>query len=124
MFKHFHQHIVLIGLSTLLAGFSLASIIFFTDPYSAGVFTHIFFYLSLFLTCIGLFVIAGLVLRQLFFPGLYMAHLGQSFRQALLLSVLITVSMILQGQQLLYWWVEGSLILLLVFVEIFLTLKV
>ena len=124
MFKHFHQHLVLISLSTILAGFSLASIVFFTDPYTAGLFTDIFFYLSLFLTSLGVFVIVGLVVRQLFFPGLYITHLGQSFRQALLLSILITVSMVLQSQRLLYWWVEGSLILLLLFIEIFLSLKV
>jgi hypothetical protein len=123
MFKYFHQHLVLIGLSTLLAGFSLASIIFFTDPYAAGTVTHVFFYLSLFLTALGLFVIIGLVIRQLFFPGLYITHLGQSFRQGLLLAVLMTASLMLQGQKLLYWWVEASLILLLIFIEIFLSLQ-
>lgn len=115
---------MLIGLSTLLAAFSLASIIVFTDPHSAGLATHIFFYLSLFLTCLGVFVILGLVGRQAFFPGLYINHLAQSFRQAILLSILITASFLLQGQRLLYWWVEASLILLLVFIEIFLSLKV
>ena len=124
MFKHFQQHLILIGLSTILAAFSLASIIFFTDPNTAGVITHLFFYVSLFLTSLGIFVIAGLLVRQMLFTGLYIIHLGQSFRQAMLLSVLISASLILQAQKLLYWWVEGSLILLLLFIEIFLSLKV
>ncbi len=123
MFKLLQQHIILIGLSTLLAFFSVASIIFFTDPQTAGAFTLTFFYLSLFLAALGISVILGLVIRQLFFPGLYITHLSQAFRQAALISILLTLSLILQSQRLLYWWVEGSLILLLTSIEIFLTLK-
>lgn len=124
MFKPFHQHIALIGFSTLLAGFSLASIIAFTDPHSTGGLTFTFFYISLFLLTLGASVIIGLVIRKLFFSGLYINHLSQSFRQGLLLSFLITISLFLQSQRLLYWWVEGSLIVLVAVIEIFLSLKI
>jgi hypothetical protein len=124
MFQPAKQHILLIGFSTLLAAFSLASIVFFTDPYTAGLLTHIFFYLSLFLTVLGISVIIGISIRQLLFSGLYITHMGQSFRQAVLISALVTSSLLLQSKGLLYWWVELSLILLLTFIEIFLSLQV
>ena len=122
MFKPFHQHIILIGLSTLLAVFSAMSIVWFTDPQTAGALTFTFFYASFFLAALGMAVIVGLIIRQLLFPGLYVTHLSNAFRQASLVAVLITSSLILQAQRLLYWWVEGSLILLIVAVEIFLSL--
>jgi len=117
------QHLILIALSTFLAGFSLASVINFTDPYTSGVITHIFLYISLFLTTLGIWVLVGLAIRQMFFSGLYITHLNNSFRQGFLLSVFITVSLGLQAQGLLFWWIEGSFILLLAFFEVFLNLK-
>ncbi len=123
MFKASKQHIVLIAVSTVMAGFSLCSIIFFTDPYKSGTFTHIFFYISLFLLSLGCFTILGIILREMLLKGLYIVNLSNSFRQAILISLLLCCSMLLQGQGLLYWWVELSLILLLTSVEIFLNLK-
>jgi hypothetical protein len=114
----------LIIFSTVLAGFSLASIVNFTDPSSASWVTFGFFYLSLFLTSLGIFSLIGLMLRQWLSPGLYVINLSNSFRQSVLLSLLISVSFWLSAKGLLYWWVEGSLILFLAFIEIFLNLKV
>jgi hypothetical protein len=118
------NQLLLIGLSTLLAGFSLASIINFTDPTSASLVTLGFFYISLFLVCLGLFTLVGVSLRQWLWPGLYLANLGDSFRQALLISLLIVISFLLLAKRILFWWVEGSLVLFLAAVEAFLNLKV
>jgi hypothetical protein len=118
------QQIIFIVFSTLLAGFSLTSILNFTDPGSASLATFVFFYLSLFLLSLGIFIIIGLGLRQWLGPKVYIIDFGNSFRQALLVSILITVSLLLLSKQLLFWWVEGSLVLFLLFVEIFLNLKV
>lgn len=118
------QQVSLIIFSTILAAFSLASIINFTDPANASVLTFIFFYLSLFLLTLGLFALAGLALRQWLWPGLYVINLGNSFRQAFLIAVLILISFLLLSKNLLFWWVELSLILFLAAVEGFLNLKV
>lgn len=118
------QQLSLIALSTLLAGFSLACIINFTDPTKAGWITFGFFYISLFLVSLGLFTIIGLIIRQWLTPHLYVINFSHSFRQALLVSVLVLVSFALLSARLLYWWVEAALILCLLFVEIFLNLKV
>ncbi len=124
MIKPFIQHIAIIGFSTLLAAFSAGSIIVFTDPDSAGIISFIFLYISLFLTVLGCLILIGLTLRHLFFPGLYINHFSQATRQAVILSILITLSLILQANRLLYWWVESSLILLFLSIEVFLSLKI
>ncbi len=118
------QHLTLIIFSTILAGFSLASIINFTDPQSASWLTLSFFYFSLFLVSLGIFTLIGLGLRKKFWPGHYVANLSNSFRQALLLALLITASFFLLSKGLLFWWLEATLILFLVFVEAFLNLKI
>ena len=114
----------LIIFSTVLAGFSLASIISFTDPLTASWITFGFFYASLFLLILGLASLAGLALRQWLWPGHYIANFANSFRQALLISLLVAISFFLLSQKLLFWWVEASLILFLAAVEAFLNLKV
>lgn len=118
------QQLFVISFSTALAGFSLASIINFTDPASSSLITFVFFYLSLFLLTLGIFALIGLLLRQWLLPGLYVINLSNSFRQAFLIAVLVVVSFILLSENLLFWWVEASLILFLGFFEVFMNLKI
>jgi hypothetical protein len=118
------QQVSLITFSTLLAAFSLASIVSFTDPNAASWVTLIFFYISLFLLTLGIFTLIGLTLRQWLHPGHYVANLGNSFRQAFLLSFLMGISAFLLSKSLLFWWVEGSLVLFFAAIEAFLNLKV
>ena len=123
MFKTPREQISTIVLSTLLAAFSLVAIILFTDPFTSGSVTHLFFYGSLYLTSLGLFTLLGLAARRMFTEGLYGIHLGDSFRQAIFISALIVASFALQASELLSWWVELTLILFLTSLEIFLNLK-
>jgi len=118
------KQVSLIVFSTLLAAFSLASILNFTDPASAGAVTFVFFYLSLFLFTLGLLCLIGLGLRQWLAPGLYVVNFANSFRQAFLVALLLVASFWLLSLKLLFWWVELSLILFLSAVEAFLNLKV
>lgn len=115
-------HLWLIGAGTILSGFSLASIVAFTNPNSAGKITHFLFFLSLFLFALGLFSLIGIMVRQHLRSGLYILHLAVSFRQALLLSIFITISLLLSTAGLLFWWIETLLILFLIATEIFLNL--
>lgn len=123
MLKAPRQQVALIGISTVLAGFSLISIINFTDPGQSSLLTFAFFYLSLFITALGLSTILGLSLRQMLGQKVFVVNLGTSFRQGILIAILVLVSFLLLSQDLLFWWVELSLILFLLFVEIFLNLK-
>jgi hypothetical protein len=124
MLKTPKQQVAFIIFSTMLAAFSLGSIINFTDPYASSWMTFAFFYLSLFLVSVGVLTITGLGLRQAFGPKIYILDLGVSFRQALLISCLITISLFLQAKDLLFWWVEASLILFFIFIEAFFNLKI
>lgn len=124
MFSNPKQQVSLILFSTALAAFSLASIVNFTDPASSSWITFAFFYASLFLFTLGVFSLIGLALRQKLWPGTYVVNLSNSFRQACLIAILIVVSFFLLSERLLFWWVEGSLILFLAFIEAFLNLKV
>jgi hypothetical protein len=124
MLKSPKQQIVLVGFSTILAVFSLSSIVVFSDPFKSSWITFGFLYLSLFLSSLGLFTLLGIGIRQVFKQKVYVINLSNSFRQGLLISAFITVCFILQAQQLLFWWVGLSLIMLLLFVEIFLNLKI
>ena len=124
MLKSPKHHILLLSLSTFLAAFSLASIITFTDPVQSTYLTYIFLYLSLFLFSVGFFTLIGISIRQLLFQGIYITNLGHSFRQGILLAVLISGSLILQAEGLLFWWVGLSLVLFLTLLEAFLNLKI
>ncbi len=118
------KQILLFTLSIILTAFSAGSIMSFTDPQSAGLVTFIFLYLSIFLSLLGCFTLLGLLLRKYIFKkNTYIINLANSFRQALLISILIIVSLVLSSKGLLYWWVEGSLILFLLSLETFLNLK-
>lgn len=116
-------HLSLIVCGTILAIFSLGSIITFTDPKSAGILVFLFLYTSVFLASLGLFMAFGILIRRRLAPQVYIVTLEQSFRQALLLAILITLSLILQGQRLLFWWVETTLILFLICIEAFFNLN-
>jgi len=124
MASNLKQQAGIIAFSTFLAGFSLASILNFTDPFSASPITFCFFYLSLFLLSLGSFTLLGLLLRKWLPGGLYVNNLSNSFRQAFLLSLLVVVSFFLLSKNLMFWWVEASLILFLTYVEAFLNLKI
>jgi hypothetical protein len=118
------QQLILIAFSTFLAGFSLVSIVSFTDPTNSSYVTFGFFYASLLIFCLGLFTLIGLGLRQKLYPGHYVINLSNSFRQGFFIAILIIVSFLLLSKHLLFWWVESSLILFLASVEAFLNLKV
>ena len=124
MLNNPRQQVAFIGITVFLAGFSLASIINFTNPYTASKFTHAFFYLSLFLFVVGLTTLVGLTVRQIFSPKLFILNLRASFRQGLLLAILTIVSIGLLVARILFWWVELSLILFFLCVEVLLNLKI
>ena len=116
------SHIPLIAIGTALCLGSFISILYLSDPYADGVTAHIFFYLSLFLTITGLFTAIGIILRRRFGTGLYIANLAVSFRQALFIGILIISSLLLLTNGILFWSVEMTLILFLIFLELFLNL--
>lgn len=120
MFQKAKLHLLLIGFGTLLSGASLASILTFTNPKSIGLGIIFLLYLSLFLTISGLGSFIGIITRiRKNQYGIYVQQFKTSIRQGIFISILVTSSLFLSSKGLLVWWVELTLILLIVVIEIF-----
>jgi len=98
-------------LSTLLAGACLAAILIYFDPTISGPLVFILFYLSLLITSTGIFTLIGLFIRRIsqkrrfpLLPSRAIRQLEVSFRQGLLLAVILVAALILQSQRILAWW--------------------
>lgn len=117
------KQITILGFSLILAGFSLASILNFTDPFEATVFVFTFFYLSLFLLTLTAFTLLGFGIKRWLWPKIFLNDLSGSLRQGLLLAIFITLAVALQIHGILFWWLELSLLLFFIVLEIFVNLK-
>lgn len=98
-------------LATLLAGICLAAILVYFDPISSSSLIFILFYLSLFISSTGLFTLFGLFIRRISQRRRFTLSVSQairrleiSFRQGLLLSIILVTALILQSQRVLAWW--------------------
>lgn len=107
-----------IVMATVLAIFSSASILTFTTPNNAGPLNFFALYVSIFLSVCGIGLTLGLGLRHKLFHEHFTPSFKASLRQSVLISVFVVSSLMLQADRLLYWWVEVSILLLLVVIEI------
>ena len=123
MFESPKNHIVLIGTGTGLSFFSIATIISFTEPETAGITTILLLYGSIFLFVAGLCSIIGFLIRQKYLTTLYTKNLQVSLRQGLLIGLLVTSSLALNANGLMIWWVGLTLILFLIVIEVFFNLQ-
>ena len=109
-----------IGFLTLISLFSLFFIVTNTDPYNINFLSLALFYPSFFIAAAGLFVITGFFLRRLFIikkiaPRLFKA----SFRQGILLSIILTSFLLLQGFKILTWWSGGLVAVIVLAIEVY-----
>ena len=98
-------------LATLLAGACLAAILIYFDPIVSGSLIFVLFYLSLLITSTGIFTLIGLFIRRIsqkrkfpLLPSRAIRQLEISFRQGLLLTIILLTVLILQSQRILVWW--------------------
>ncbi len=98
-------------LAVLLAGACLAAILVYFDPIVSGSLIFILFYLSLLIASAGIFTLIGLFIRRVsqkrrfsLLPSRAIRQLEVSFRQGLLLAVILLAVLILQSQRILAWW--------------------
>lgn len=105
---------------TAIAAASWVMVVLFLDPGSTGLIGLLLFFASFWLIMFGLASIAGYVVRRIFQRREASFRLvAISFRQAILVAVLLTGSLFLQSQQLFNWWTALSLIVFLSLVEAF-----
>ncbi len=113
-------YILLMFISTLACLFAFLAVIYFFDPFAGGFLALTLFYLSLFLTLIGVFSLVGLFLRMIFTRDtLVFKKVVISFRQGIWFALLINVSLYLLSIKLFSWLSLIFLILALVILEIF-----
>ncbi|MEA2113688.1 MAG: hypothetical protein U9P63_03485 [Patescibacteria group bacterium] len=98
-------------IAVLLASACLAAILIYLSPDMANPSVFILFYLSLFIAATGIFTLIGLFIRWIsdrrgFSLSVNRAfrQLGISFRQGLLLTVILISALVLQSKDILTWW--------------------
>ncbi|WKZ29291.1 MAG: hypothetical protein QY323_01015 [Patescibacteria group bacterium] len=101
----FRQYLFWMGLSTALCWLGVFSIISIVDPLEGGILGVLLLYAALSLALIGTFSVLGMVVRAgLRRQEAVSRHVAVSFRQSLLLTLLVVGALILQSRTLLTWW--------------------
>lgn len=113
----FRQYLLWMAISTALCWLGVFSIISIVDPAAGGILGLLLFYAALCLALIGTFSMLGMIFRAaLRRHEAVSRHVAVSFRQSLLLTVLVVGSLMLQSRALLTWWnlllFAGTLIML------------
>ena len=105
-------------------------ILVYTDPYSEATSKPVFvaFYVSFFAILCSAFALAGWLVRRLARWGKVpmtmtqaLHQLESSFRQGVLLSVVISIALFLQSRRILEWWNITGLAAIVITVEYWLT---
>lgn len=104
-----------IRLITLLALMALVWVILFVDPERSGFYGKIYFFASLFFAAAGFFNLILISIRSRYIGSEMAAgNIGISFRQGILLSLLLVSLLTLQSFRMLVWW-DGLLVVAAVF---------
>jgi len=97
--------------AVILAGGCLAAVFIYLDPISSGLLVLILFYSSLLIGSTGILTLIGFFIRRISrrrkapLPVKQAIHnLEISFRQGILLSLILVITLILQSQRMLVWW--------------------
>jgi hypothetical protein len=113
----FRQYLFWMALSTALCWLGVFSIVNIVDPLEGGALGLLLFYAALSLALIGTFSVLAMLFRALLRRHeAATRHVAVSFRQSLLLTVLVVGALILQSRTILTWWnlllFAGTLIIL------------
>ena len=108
---HLLTYLVGLVLVSFLAGACLAAILIYFNPFSSGFDIFILFYLSLFIASTSVLTLIGWVVRRISRKRIFplpnketVRRLEISFRQGMLLSIILVAVLILQSQKILNWW--------------------
>ncbi len=115
------KYLLMIGIGTALSWSAVALIVFGIDPTETQSIVFGALYFSLFLGLTGLLSIIGFLLRVWLLPKdfLLSRQVLVSFRQAVLLSLLAVIGLILQSRALLSWFNASLIVIGMTLVEFF-----
>ncbi len=99
---------------------SLVSMIILIDPFTASGLVIGLFYIVFFMSVLGIATFIGYGIRRLInSEELVYRQVSTSFRQAMFLSFLMVIILILQKNHYLTWWLTALLIICSAFIEYF-----
>lgn len=99
------KYLSLMSIATLISLAVLALIVFYLNPQESGWWGLSLFYISLFLTLVGIFSLLGFILRVWLTSEPVYRQVGVAFRQAIWFAILVVFCLILQSHNWLSWWV-------------------
>lgn len=111
-------------LGTIICWVAWALVAGSTDPTHSPWYIFFFFYASLFLALVGSFSVIGFTASHIKHkqPSVLFAHVKKSFRQGILLAMIVVASLYMKAADMLTWWSALLLIFsLLVFESVFLS---
>ena len=104
-------YLAILVFAILLSGICLVAILLYLDPNSSNLLVFILLYISILISSAGIFTLTGFLIRRISrrkkasLPiKLAINNLEISFRQGVLLSVILVIALILQSQRILDWW--------------------
>lgn len=115
------QYLLLMTAGTALSWVAVGLIVSTVDPNKAPLAVFAVFYMSIFLAFTGTFSVCGFLLRiGLLKEQLVVSrHVAISFRQSLLLSLLLVIAMYLSSKSLLNGWNAVLIVMALTVLEFF-----
>lgn len=114
------RYLLVMLIGTLGAWGAWLMVVFYLAPSSAGVMGFVFFYMSLGVAVVGTTTLVGFALRHLLHRDeVVFRQVSISFRQGVLLGIVVLLALMLQAERLLTWWNLGILLLALTIVEFF-----
>jgi len=114
------QYLLWMGLGTAIAWGAFALVIKYLSPATAGTAGFLFFYLALFLGVSGALTLLGFAWRYFRHrEEVLFRHVSISFRQGVILALMVVGSLFLQANDFLTWWNLGLLIIGFTLVEYF-----
>jgi hypothetical protein len=105
------SYLWIVRASTLASFAALSLVVLQIDPERAGILGQMLFFTSMLLFFSGISILFFTWIRRAVGKNdeIVLANLGVSFRQGILLAILVVILLIFQRYRLLVWW-DGSLL--------------
>ena len=113
------QYLIMMSIGTLICWLIWIIVLGNVDPKESGIIGLLFFYLSLFLSLTGTFSVIGFFLRKKFVKNeiVVFKHVRHTFRQGILISLILIVSLLMLQFHWLNWLTGVLLVLLFLILE-------
>ena len=108
---------------TVICWITWGLVLILVNPQQSDLMGFVLFYFSLFLALLGTASVLGFLIRVWLKKKPIFKQVEIAFRQAIWLGLLVSVTFILKGLDLLRWWNALFLILFLIFLELFFLLS-